>query len=76
MNIDDIYTPEEKGKAYKKANYNPLLDELIQNIDEGGERPDFMQMIKEHKEQFSYIDQTDLILIIERATELRNKGVN
>ena len=46
MNIDDIYTPEKKGKVYEKANYNPLLDELIQNIDEGGERPDFMQMIR------------------------------
>ena len=46
MNINDIYTQEGKGKTYGKANYNPLLNELIQNIDEGGQRPDFMQMIR------------------------------
>ena len=35
----DIYT--------KEANiYNSLLDKLIQNIDEGGQRPDFMQMVR------------------------------
>ena len=46
MNINDIYTQEGKGKTYGKANYNPLLNELIQNIDEGGQRPDFMQMVR------------------------------
>ena len=45
-------------------------------IEYGFYATNFMQMIRDHKEQFSYIDQTDLILIIEKATELRNKGVN
>ena len=42
----DIYTQEGKGKAHGKAGYNPLLDELLGGIDEGAERPDFMQMVR------------------------------
>jgi hypothetical protein len=55
------------------GNWNQSAEQAIEY---GFYATDFMQMIKEHNELFSYIDQTDLILIIERATQLRNKGAN
>lgn len=71
------YRTVEQFETIINSAYNGNWNESAQyTIEYGFYATDFMQMIKEHKEQFSYIDQTDLILIIERATELRNKGIN
>ena len=71
------YRTIEQFETILDCAYNGNWNESAQcTIEYGFYATDFMQMIKEHKEQFSYIDQTDLILIIERATELINKGVN
>jgi len=71
------YRTVEQFETIINSAYNGNWNESAQyTIEYGFYATDFMQMIKEHKEQFSYIDQTDLILIIERATEIRNKNTN
>ena len=71
------YRTIEQFETILDCAYNGNWNESAQcTIEYGFYATDFMQMIKEHKEQFSYIDQSDLILVIEIATQLRSKEVN
>ena len=77
------YRTIEQFETILDCAYNGNWTESAQcTIEYGFYATDFMQMIRDHKEQFGHIDQyyenyiSDLILIIEKATELRNNGVN
>ena len=75
-------TLEQFESIVNSAYYGNWTESAKKTIEYGFYATDFMQMIRDHKEQFGHIDQyyenyiSDLILIIEKATELRNKGVN
>ena len=69
-------TLEQFESIVNSAYYGNWTESAKKTIEYGFYATNFMQMIRDHKEQFSYIDQSDLILVIEIATQLRSKEVN